>query len=171
MGVPGADDIMLNYQSNSFHDALYLRSVLGLRPAPEFELGSGTGPRCRKWPHCYKHDKAQRLHQRTRWLRNHWRKSAHRRAARLSFGSGTRSRCCACSVRHGCPHSELAALPLATHVLHSAAANREIYLRRPDQGRRLSAEYRLVNKRNNERRSSSQMAYPLSPSSATPSHC
>jgi ethanolamine ammonia-lyase large subunit len=37
MGVPGADDIMLNYQSTSFHDALYLRSVLGLRPAPEFE--------------------------------------------------------------------------------------------------------------------------------------
>jgi len=37
MGVPGADDIMLNYQSTSFHDALYLRNVLGLRPAPEFE--------------------------------------------------------------------------------------------------------------------------------------
>lgn len=38
MGVPGADDIMLNYQSTSFHDALYLRSLLGLKPAPEFEL-------------------------------------------------------------------------------------------------------------------------------------
>ena len=37
MGVPGADDIMLGYQSTSYHDALYLRSVLGLRPAPEFE--------------------------------------------------------------------------------------------------------------------------------------
>jgi ethanolamine ammonia-lyase large subunit len=37
MGVPGADDIMLNYQSTSFHDALYLRDALGLRPAPEFE--------------------------------------------------------------------------------------------------------------------------------------
>jgi ethanolamine ammonia-lyase large subunit len=37
MGVPGADDIMLNYQSTSFHDALYLREALGLRPAPEFE--------------------------------------------------------------------------------------------------------------------------------------
>jgi ethanolamine ammonia-lyase large subunit len=37
MGVPGADDIMLHYQSTSFHDALYLRKVLGLRPAPEFE--------------------------------------------------------------------------------------------------------------------------------------
>jgi ethanolamine ammonia-lyase large subunit len=37
MGVPGADDIMLNYQSTSFHDALYLRRLLGLKPAPEFE--------------------------------------------------------------------------------------------------------------------------------------
>ncbi|MAB97268.1 MAG: ethanolamine ammonia lyase large subunit, partial [Pseudomonadaceae bacterium] len=37
MGIPGADDIMLNYQSTSFHDALYLRSVLGLKRAPEFD--------------------------------------------------------------------------------------------------------------------------------------
>jgi ethanolamine ammonia-lyase large subunit len=37
MGVPGADDIMLNYQSTSFHDALYLRRLLGLKRAPEFE--------------------------------------------------------------------------------------------------------------------------------------
>lgn len=37
MGVPGADDIMLNYQSTSFHDALYVRKVLNKRPAPEFE--------------------------------------------------------------------------------------------------------------------------------------
>ena len=37
MGVPGADDIMLGYQSTSFHDSHYLRQVLGLKPAPEFE--------------------------------------------------------------------------------------------------------------------------------------
>ena len=37
MGVPGADDVMLHYQSTSFHDALYVRSLLGLKPAPEFE--------------------------------------------------------------------------------------------------------------------------------------
>ena len=37
MGVPGADDIMLGYQSTSFHDSHYLRQVLNLRPAPEFE--------------------------------------------------------------------------------------------------------------------------------------
>jgi len=42
MGVPGADDVMLQYQSTSFHDALYLRSVLGLRPAPEFEAWLGS---------------------------------------------------------------------------------------------------------------------------------
>lgn len=38
MGIPGADDIMLNYQTTSFHDTLYLRKVLGLKAAPEFEM-------------------------------------------------------------------------------------------------------------------------------------
>ncbi len=38
MGIPGADDIMLNYQSTSFHDALYIRQLLGLKHAPEFGL-------------------------------------------------------------------------------------------------------------------------------------
>ena len=37
MGIPGSDDVMLNYQTTSFHDALYVRRLLGLRPAPEFE--------------------------------------------------------------------------------------------------------------------------------------
>jgi ethanolamine ammonia-lyase large subunit len=37
MGVPGADDVMLGYQSTSFHDALAVRELLGKRPAPEFE--------------------------------------------------------------------------------------------------------------------------------------
>jgi len=37
MGIPGSDDVMLSYQTTSFHDALYARRVLGLRPAPEFE--------------------------------------------------------------------------------------------------------------------------------------
>ncbi|MFT3832784.1 MAG: ethanolamine ammonia-lyase subunit EutB [Micropruina sp.] len=39
--VPGADDVMLGYQSLSFHDALYVRRTLGLRPAPEFEAWLG----------------------------------------------------------------------------------------------------------------------------------
>lgn len=37
MGIPGSDDVMLNYQTTSFHDALYARQALGLKPAPEFE--------------------------------------------------------------------------------------------------------------------------------------
>ena len=37
MGVPGADDIMLNYQSTSFHDALAMRGLFGKKPTPEFE--------------------------------------------------------------------------------------------------------------------------------------
>jgi ethanolamine ammonia-lyase large subunit len=44
MGVPGADDVMLNYQSTSFHDALYVRELFGLKHAPEFEdwlVGAG----------------------------------------------------------------------------------------------------------------------------------
>jgi ethanolamine ammonia-lyase large subunit len=36
MGVPCADDVMLNYQSTSYHDAAGVRQILGLRPAPEF---------------------------------------------------------------------------------------------------------------------------------------
>src|ERR1700726_4489140 len=47
MGVPGADDIMLNYQSTSFHDAFYLRNIFGLRAAPEFEAWCAKGvPAC-----------------------------------------------------------------------------------------------------------------------------
>jgi ethanolamine ammonia-lyase large subunit len=42
MGVPGADDIMLGYQSTSFHDVLAARQMLGLRPAPEFEAWLGA---------------------------------------------------------------------------------------------------------------------------------
>ena len=47
MGVPGADDVMLHYQSTSFHDALYLRRILGLRPAPEFEAWLQSDARLR----------------------------------------------------------------------------------------------------------------------------
>ena len=47
MGVPGADDVMLHYQSTSFHDALYLRRTLGLRPSPEFESWLNSDARLR----------------------------------------------------------------------------------------------------------------------------
>jgi ethanolamine ammonia-lyase large subunit len=41
MGVPGADDVMLGYQSTSFHDALAMRDLYGVTPAPEFEAWLG----------------------------------------------------------------------------------------------------------------------------------
>ncbi|MCP5197587.1 MAG: ethanolamine ammonia-lyase subunit EutB [Gammaproteobacteria bacterium] len=65
MGVPGADDIMLNYQSTSFHDALYLREVLGLRPAPEFEAW------LRHWG-ILNADHRLAAHPPARALLNHW---------------------------------------------------------------------------------------------------
>ena len=37
MGVPGSDDVMLHYQSTSYHDVAFVRQLLGLRPAPEFD--------------------------------------------------------------------------------------------------------------------------------------
>ncbi|MEB0011200.1 ethanolamine ammonia-lyase subunit EutB [Glaciimonas sp. Gout2] len=64
MGVPGSDDIMLHYQSTSFHDALYARRVLGLKPAPEFEKwlqdmqifsGDGTLMLKEELPPAFKH--------------------------------------------------------------------------------------------------------------------
>jgi ethanolamine ammonia-lyase large subunit len=48
MGVPGGDDTMLSYQSTSFHDALYVRQLLGLKPAPEFEAWLSRAPE-REW--------------------------------------------------------------------------------------------------------------------------
>lgn len=48
MGVPGGDDTMLSYQSTSYHDALYVRQLLGLRPAPEFEAWLQAEPE-REW--------------------------------------------------------------------------------------------------------------------------
>ncbi|AET93798.1 Ethanolamine ammonia lyase large subunit (plasmid) [Burkholderia sp. YI23] len=58
MGVPGADDVMLNYQSTSFHDALYVRDVLGLKRAPEFEA----------WLHAIQITNAQgMLREQTQW--------------------------------------------------------------------------------------------------------
>jgi len=48
MGIPGGDDTMLSYQSMSFHDALYVRRLLGLRPAPEFEEWLAREPE-REW--------------------------------------------------------------------------------------------------------------------------
>jgi ethanolamine ammonia-lyase large subunit len=51
MGIPGSDDIMLNYQTTSFHDALFARRLLGLRPAPEFEAWLERMQIARSGPH------------------------------------------------------------------------------------------------------------------------
>jgi ethanolamine ammonia-lyase large subunit len=48
MGIPGGDDTMRSYQSTSFHDALYVRRLLGLRSAPEFEEWLAREPE-REW--------------------------------------------------------------------------------------------------------------------------
>ena len=51
MGMPGADDVMLNYQSTSFHDALYLRDVFGLQPRAGVRgLASADADHWRRWP-------------------------------------------------------------------------------------------------------------------------
>jgi ethanolamine ammonia-lyase large subunit len=52
MGVPGADDVMLNYQSTSFHDALVLRELLGCRPSPRRQPTCRWcwATACRRWP-------------------------------------------------------------------------------------------------------------------------
>jgi ethanolamine ammonia-lyase large subunit len=63
MGVPGADDVMLHYQSTSFHDALYLRRLLGLRPAPEFEAWLDAQGLLDKAGHVRPRDLPERLRQ------------------------------------------------------------------------------------------------------------
>ena len=62
MGVPGADDVMLNYQSTSFHDALYVRDLFGLKRAPEFDDWLvRTGLAGRRFPPCRRRGAAARF--------------------------------------------------------------------------------------------------------------
>jgi ethanolamine ammonia-lyase small subunit len=168
MGVPGADDVMLSYQSSSFHDALYLRRVLGKRPAPEFEawlerigITRGGQPIRRRTP--------RRDHRAVAPTAGRARMSepaalswpALRRAtpARIGLGrSGTAlptaahldfqlAHALARDAVHAVfdPASVAAAVErsgLDPLVLRSAASDRAIYLRRPDLGRRLDADSR-----------------------------
>ena len=163
MGVPGADDIMLNYQTTSFHDALYVRRLLGLKPAPEFEA----------WL------QAMGMFDRTRgrgalppqFQRGGWQRPASHERASSSAIRGTscasspppasRWAAPACSMptapqlafqlAHaqardavhlalddaGAGAALTAALGLPCIRVHSAAPDRATYLRRPDLGRRL----------------------------------
>ena len=62
MGVPGADDVMLNYQSTSFHDALYVRDLFGLKRAPEFDDWLVARRPCRyRFPACGQCGSAARI--------------------------------------------------------------------------------------------------------------
>ena len=161
MGVPGSDDIMLGYQSTSFHDALAMRRLLGLRPAPEFEAwlqrmgvfedrraaacarragslfgtaGAGMKPPVVDQP---------------------WASLRRYTAARIGLGRAGASVPTAAHLAFQQAHAEardavqapldaqallagLGALGEAPLLVQSQAATRAIYLQRPDLGRRLS---------------------------------
>jgi ethanolamine ammonia-lyase large subunit len=148
MGVPGADDVMLNYQSTSFHDALYARRTLGLRPAPEFEAWlarMGIDPAAGAAPTA------------TALISNEgWRQLRQHSPARIDLGRTGDSVPTPQQLDFQAAHAlardavqsvldvatleaELSAQGFDVLALHSAAADRETYLRRPDLGRRLSA--------------------------------
>ena len=163
MGVPGADDIMLNYQSTSFHDALYVREALGLRRAPEFEAWlarvgladaqgkllarAGTGAaRARQG--------AGRMSTDAPW-------PALRRFTEARIGLGRAGSALPIKevLSFAMAHAQardavttpidwapiekaIAELGQKSVRIDSAAADRDTYLRRPDLGRRLSPKSR-----------------------------
>ena len=169
MGVPGSDDVMLNYQTTSFHDALYARRVLGLRPSPEFEgwlerMGVfQPGETARLTLHASGLPPAFE-----RSLASVARSSltAHPlqalrpfTPARIDLGRAGVSLPTGAQLDFQQAHAqardavhqplevaslcaEIEALGLATLSLHSAAPTRTLYLQRPDLGRRLDATSR-----------------------------
>ena len=164
MGVPGADDIMLNYQSTSFHDALYLREVLGLKRTPEFEawlrrigMTDGAGrllpanrppparrhrtscrpDRIRDEPHqpTRSVDRTARAHRCAHRARPQRREPADRREV-LRFGVAHAQARDAVHLRFDAAalRTELVAQGFETLEVESAAADRATYLHRPDLG-------------------------------------
>ena len=157
MGVPGADDVMLSYQSTSFHDALYLRGALGLQPAPEFEawlermgLG-GSGPPERippalspaliglglmEQPPARWHDLRRFTPARVALGRagNGLPTAAH--LAFQAAHAGARDAVHA-ALDVAAIQAALSAAGLPSLAVHSAAPDRRTYLLRPDLGRRL----------------------------------
>ncbi|MCZ3400183.1 ethanolamine ammonia-lyase subunit EutC [Klebsiella pneumoniae] len=136
IGVPGADDIMLNYQSTSFHDALYARRLLGLKHAPEFADWLAKMP-------------------------DAWNPLREFTDARIALGRSGASLPTREVLNFGLAHARardaihqpfasqqlvapLAALGLDALTVHSAAPDRHTYLRRPDLGRRLADDLLLV---------------------------
>ena len=146
MGVPGADDVMLGYQSTSFHDALAMREVFGRRPAPEFEawLGAqglldGAGrvrPPAR--PRLL-----QRMGPKTKSLPALQAATPARIFLPRTGGSISTPPLARFRLAHGrardAVHAAFAAgtLPCPALTVASAAGDRRTYLMRPDLGRRL----------------------------------
>ena len=172
MGVPGADDIMLGYQSTSFHDAQFLRQTLGLRAAPEFERWlqeRGVTDAANQVQSVEKVAKSfvdnspasarailpvDEINQRS--LAQSWapftpaRLSLPRAGASVATAERLDFQACHANARDAVQwpfNSEKLALELQelgfeTLALHSDAPDRAAYLQRPDWGRRLSPRSR-----------------------------
>ena len=165
MGLPGADDVMLNYQSTSFHDALYVRRILGKRPAPEFEawliqmgLFDSAGQRqlTTEAAHSPVAGALNALVPAAAPLARAdlWEKLRRVTPARIGIEPTGVSQPTEALLRFQWDHaqardavnstldvsalqSELQELGLGTVRLHSAALDRQDYLQRPDRGRHL----------------------------------
>ena len=169
MGVPGSDDVMLNYQSTSFHDALYARRMLGLRPAPEFEgwlermgvFQPGEAARlvhhASGLPPAFEGSLAtvggssiatNPLHALRQFTPA--RIGLGRTGVSLPTGAQLEFQQAHAQARDAVHRpldvevlcTEIEALGLISLALHSAAATRTIYLQRPDLGRRLGTASR-----------------------------
>jgi ethanolamine ammonia-lyase large subunit/ethanolamine ammonia-lyase small subunit len=167
MGVPGADDIMLGYQSTSFHDANFLRQTLGLRPAPEFEawlekMGvTDDKGHIRSLEEVASH-LALSEHQLSQdllapysdgaQLKERWSQSTSARLALPRAGGSVATeerldfQLAHADARDAVHwsfdaeklHEQLAESGVETLLLQSAAPDRETFVQRPDLGRRLS---------------------------------
>ena len=168
IGVPGADDIMLNYQSTSFHDALYIRELLGLKHAPEFAAWLAamniTDERGRLRDAAANHPlllalqenaheqtgsrqqlgRAARLYRCAHRAGAHRRQPADRRTAALRPGSRPGARRGASAFRQRTAGGGSARCRLAHAGGAQRAADRAAYLRRPDLGRRLASDSRSL---------------------------
>jgi ethanolamine ammonia-lyase large subunit len=173
MGVPGADDVMLGYQSTSFHDAHFLRQTLGLRPAPEFEQWLERMGVVDKEARLQPLEKvAKRLGEgapsasqslipaapSAAVLRGEWgrytdaRLALPRAGASVATGERMDFQMAHANARDAVHwpfdgaalRAELEASGYKVLLLESDAGNREIYLQRPDLGRRLAPRSRAA---------------------------
>lgn len=166
MGIPGSDDIMLNYQTTSFHDALYAREAPGLRPAPEFEAWLARMQIVQQDRHSACRPRLPR-HSCPRWrISNEKRPAGFQHPARSLVCLAPLYRCphctgpyrdqpadpgTACLPAGACQRADavhaspdwqtleqaVQSLGCQTVRLHSRASDRPTYLQRPDWGRRL----------------------------------